>query len=60
MKNALKIAKMIANIVLWIITIPFIVLLFPPVFISWIFVVVLEGIRNRLMQIPLINEIISD
>jgi len=60
MKNTLKIAKTIANIVLWIITIPFIVLLSPIVLISWIFVVVLEGIRNRLMQIPLINEIISD
>lgn len=59
MKNTLKIANMIANIVLWIITIPFIVLLSPLVFISWLFVVVLEGVRKRLMQVPLINEIID-
>ena len=59
MKNTLKIANMIANIVLWIITTPFIVLLSPLVFISWLFVVVLEGVRKRLMQVPLINEIID-
>ena len=60
MKNTLKIAKMIANIVLWIITMPFIVLLPPLAFISWLFVVIEEGIRNRLMEVPLINEMISD
>ena len=60
MKNTLKIANMIANIVLWIITTPFIVLLSPLVFISWLFVVITEGVRHRLMQVPLINEIISD
>ena len=60
MKNTLEIAKMIANIALWIITIPFIVLLSPLVLISWLFVVITEGIRHRLKQVPLINEIISD
>ena len=54
-----NILKKISNVVLWTLTMPFIVLLLPLVLISWLFVVVLEGVRKRLMQVPLINEIID-
>jgi len=54
-----KVLKTVANITLWTLTAPIIVLLGPIVLVSWLFVMVIDGIRNRLLKIPLINEVID-